>query len=73
MIIKVKVKPGAKEEKIEKIGDNEYHVSVKEPAEDGKANRRLINLLSKELGVGWKSIKIKNPASRNKIIEIKEK
>ena len=71
MILKVKVSPNSKEEKIEKIGENEYIVSVKEPAEDNRANIRLINLLSKELGASHKSIKIKNPTSRDKIIEVK--
>jgi uncharacterized protein YggU (UPF0235/DUF167 family) len=70
MIIKAKVKPNSKEEKIEKIGKNEYEINVKEPAEDNKANIRVINLLSKELNTSHKNIKIKNPASRYKIIEI---
>jgi len=70
MIIKAKVKPNSKEEKIEKISENEYVISVKEPAENNKANIRLINLLSKELNVSYKCIKIKNPTSRDKIIEI---
>ncbi len=70
MILKVKVKPGSREEKIKKTGENEYFVSIKEPAKSNKANIRLINLLSKELNTGYKNIKIKNPASRKKIIEI---
>lgn len=72
MIIHVKVKPGMKEEKVEKVTGNEYVIWVKERAEDGKANKRLINLLSKELKVDWRMIKIKNPRSRNKIIEVKD-
>ncbi len=71
MIIKVKVKPNSKEEKIEKIGENEYKIEVKEPAEGNKANLRVINLLSKELGISYKNIKIKNPTSRDKVIEVK--
>ncbi|MCU0642581.1 MAG: DUF167 domain-containing protein [archaeon] len=71
MILKVKVKPNSREEKIEKIGENDYRISVKEPAEDNKANIRVINLLSKEIGTGHKNIKIKNPTSRDKIIEVK--
>ncbi len=70
MMIKVKVKPNSKEEKVEKISENSYLINIKEPAEDNKANIRVINLLSKELGIGYKSIKIKNPNSRNKIVEI---
>ena len=70
MIINVKVKPNSKEEKIEKISENEYAVCIKEPAEDNKANIRLINLLSKQIGVSYKDIRIKNPKSRDKLIEI---
>lgn len=70
MILKVKVKPNSKEEKIERISENEYIICVKERAENNKANTRVINLLSKELNVPYKNIKIKNPTSREKIIEI---
>lgn len=72
MILKVKVKPGSKAEKIEKISENEYVILLKERAEDGKANQRLINILAKEFDVDFRRIKIKNPKSRNKIIEIKK-
>lgn len=71
MKIFVKVKPGAKEDKVEKINDNGYFVSVKEKAQDGKANARLINILAKEFGVSFRSVVIKNPTSRKKIIDIK--
>lgn len=71
MIIKVKVKPNSKEEKIEKTGENEYKIDVKEPAEDNKANIRVVNLLSKTLNTSYKNIKVKNPTSRDKIIEVK--
>ena len=61
-----------KEESIEKIAEDKYLISLKERAEDGKANKRLINLLAKKLGVNFRAIKIKNPKSRDKIIEVKE-
>ena len=70
MIIKVKVKPNSKEEKVEKISDDSYILSVKEPAEDNKANIRVINLLSKEFDISFNKIKIKNPTSTEKIVEI---
>jgi len=73
MNIFVSVKPGSKEEKIEKISNTEYKISIKEPAEKGRANARLINIISKELGVSFKNIKIKNPTSKKKIIEIYNK
>lgn len=69
MIIKVNVKPNSRENKIEKIGE-EYKVFLKAPARDGKANVALIKLLAKEFEVGWKYIKIKNPTSKRKIVEV---
>lgn len=70
MIIHVKVRPNSKEEKIEKIAEGKYAVSVKEPAEDNKANMRIVNILSKEFKVDFRKIRIKNPASREKIMEV---
>ena len=70
MKIKVKVKPGAKKEDLVKVSGNEFVVYLKERVEDGKANARLRNLLAKEFGVNAKQIIIKNPKSREKIIEV---
>ena len=70
MIIYVNVKPNSKDEKIEKISNDEYNISVKERAEDGKANKRIINILSKEFGINFRNIFIKNPTSRKKMVEI---
>jgi len=72
MIIHVKAKPNSSEEKVEKISNNEYEINVKEKAEQGKANNRIINILSKKFNVSAKNIKIKNPASRKKIVEIEQ-
>lgn len=72
MIIKVKAKPNSREECIEKLSDSEYLISVKQPAEDGKANTRIINLLAKELGISYRKMKIKNPKSRDKLIYISD-
>ncbi|MEK6915123.1 MAG: DUF167 domain-containing protein [Nanoarchaeota archaeon] len=71
MIIKVKVKPNASNNKIEKLSENNYYISTTEKAESGKANTSIIKLLSKEFNTNYKNIKIKNPTSRNKIISIK--
>lgn len=71
MIIFVKVRPGSKKEKIEKISEGEYVVSVKEPAENNRANKKVVNLLAKEFGVSFQKVKIKNPTSRRKIVEIR--
>ena len=70
MIINIKVKPNSGESKIEKISDNEYVAFVMEKAEDNKANKELINLLAREFNVSYRKIKIKNPKSRKKMVEI---
>lgn len=72
MIIYVNAKPGAKEEKIEVVSENEFNIWIKERSEDNKANVRVINILAKILGVNAKSITIKTPKSRRKVIEVIE-
>ncbi|PJA37619.1 hypothetical protein CO181_02780, partial [candidate division WWE3 bacterium CG_4_9_14_3_um_filter_43_9] len=46
MKIFVKAKPRAKNEKIEKIGEDCFKVSVKEPPEEGKANQAIVKALA---------------------------
>jgi len=70
MIFKVRVKPGAKEERVEKISENDYRIAVKERPEKGKANERVLKILSKELRIDVWKIKIKNPSGRKKIIKV---
>lgn len=71
MKIFVKAKPGSKEEKVEKIDESHYVVSVKEPPEKGKANAALRNALAVYFKTGTASVKIVSGfSSRNKIIEI---
>jgi len=68
MRIKVKVRPGSNEQKIEKK-EEDYVVNVKSKAEDNKANIELIKLLKKYFK---KDIMIvKGYKSRDKIIEVK--
>jgi uncharacterized protein (TIGR00251 family) len=72
MILNVKVKPNSSKQEIENFGDNRYLIYLKSAPENNKANIELINLLSKELGVPSKSIKIKfGQTSDKKIIEIR--
>lgn len=70
MIINVKTIPNANQSSIEKISDERYKIYVKSPPKNKKANIDLANLLAKYFNVPAKSIKIKNPASRKKIVEI---
>ena len=70
MKIKIKVIPGAK--KAEVIKEKSFlKVKVNAPAQKGKANKRLTEILSKYFNVSKSDIKIiKGEKSKNKIIEI---
>ena len=71
MKINVKAKPSAREEKVEKIDEQNYVVSVKEPPEKGKANEAIRNALAVYFKTGSSRVKIVSGySSRNKIIEI---
>ena len=71
MKIFVKAKPSSREEKVEKIDENNYVVSVTEPPEKGKANDAIRNALAVYFKTGSSQVKIVSGySSRNKIIEI---
>ena len=73
MKIFIKAKPNSKQEKVEKIDENNYVVWVKEPPEKGKANNAIKNALAVYFKTGSSCIKIvSGHTSRNKIIEIVE-
>ena len=73
MKIFVKAKPSSREDKIEKIDDFNYVVSVKEPPIKGKANEAIRNALAVYFKTGSSSVKIiSGYTSRNKIINIIE-
>ena len=67
------VKPNAKSATITKLSDTEYRVSVHAPAEDGKANRAVIELLAEYFCVPKSAIKIvRGQFARKKWVEIGE-
>lgn len=71
MKIFVKAKPNSREEKVQKIDDNNFIVSVKEPPEKGKANLAIKNALAVYFKTGTSNVQIVSGfSSRNKIIEI---
>jgi uncharacterized protein (TIGR00251 family) len=71
MKIFVKAKPNSREEKVQKIDDNNFVVSVKEPPEKGKANEAIRNALAVYFKIGSSRVKIVSGySSRNKTIEI---
>ena len=67
----IKAKPNSKEEKVEKIDEQNYIVYVKEPPVRGKANNAIRNALAVYFKTGTSCVKIvSGHTSRNKIIEI---
>ncbi len=71
MKISVKAKPSAREEKIVKLSDDSFEVSVKEPPIQGRANRAILNALAKYFNAPLFKIRIvSGHTSRQKIIEI---
>lgn len=71
MKINVKAKPNSREEKVDKIDENNYMVSVKEMPEKGKANEAIRNALAVYFKIASSRVKIiSGYSSRNKIIEI---
>jgi uncharacterized protein (TIGR00251 family) len=72
MRINVKTIPNSKKYQVEKISDDYFKVRVDAKAENGRANKRLVEILSEYFKVQKSSIVIaKGLKSRNKIIEIK--
>lgn len=71
MNITVHAKPGAREERVEKIGETEYRVSVKEPPVQGKANAAIVKALAEFFGVSQSNVSIISGwTSRVKTIKI---
>jgi hypothetical protein len=71
MKIFVKAKPSSKEERVEKVDDENYIVSVKEPPVKGLANQAIIRSLAEYFKMSQSKISIVSGyTSRNKIIEI---
>lgn len=70
MKITVKVKPNSRENSIKMLENGHFEVKVSVPPEKGKANERVIELLSKELKISKSRITlIKGETSREKLFE----
>lgn len=72
MIINVKAKLYSREAKLMRVDDGEYLAHLTKIPDKGKANDELVGLIAKEFKVGRNKIKIKNPASRKKIVEVED-
>jgi len=70
MKITIRVKPGAKQDFLERMSDGTFVVKVRAKAEDGKANEAVRELIADEFKISKSRIKILSPRSRIKIVEI---
>ena len=69
--IAVRVSPRAKQEYVTRLADGNYRVAVHAPAQDGKANRALIEILALHFSVPKSAIRIlRGQRGRQKLIEI---
>jgi uncharacterized protein (TIGR00251 family) len=65
------VRPRAKHEIVTRLSDGNYRVTVRAPAQDGKANLALIELLAQHFCVRKSAIRIvRGQSARQKLIEI---
>jgi uncharacterized protein (TIGR00251 family) len=70
-LFQIKLIPKSSANKIEQINDDSFKVYVTAVPESGKANKAMINLLSKHFKIPKTSIEIiKGHTSRNKIIQM---
>ena len=73
MLVQVRVTTNGKTSSVTETGENALEVRVDEKAVDGRANKRLLKILSEHYNVPRSSITILRGAkSRDKIVEIRE-
>ena len=68
MKLYINIKPHAREDKVEKISENVYHISVKAPPVEGKANEAMIRLVAKYLDISQSSITLLSGHTRRQKI-----
>jgi hypothetical protein len=69
--LEVKVTPGAARSEITGVLEGVLQVKIAAPPVHGKANRELIEFLSRELGVGRSAVSVvKGQASRHKLVAV---
>jgi len=65
------VTPNAKEATVVKVGEADFEVRVDEPAVGGRANKRLLEILSEHFRVPKSRISVVRGArSRDKVLEV---
>lgn len=71
MFLSIKTIPNSKKLSIEKLSETSYRIKLNAPSKKGKANEKLIEVLSKYFNVPKSSVTIATGnKSRNKTVEI---
>jgi uncharacterized protein (TIGR00251 family) len=72
MFLSIKIIPNSKKLEIEKLNETSYRIKLNAPPRKGKANEKLIEVLSKYFNVPKSSVAIATGSKhRNKIVEIR--
>ncbi len=73
MTLQVMVKPNARKEELTQVDKDYYQIKVNVPPEGGQANKRVIELLAKHLGLAKSKLEIiRGHKSRQKVIRVNE-
>jgi len=71
MLIRVYVTPNAREARVVKVRNDYFEVRVDEVAVDGRANKRLLEILAEHFKVQKSRISIlKGSNTRNKLVQV---
>lgn len=71
MVLNIKVITNSRQNRVEKINDDNFKVYVSQKPEKGKANEKVLELLAKYLDTAKNRFKIrKGEKNKNKTIEI---
>jgi uncharacterized protein (TIGR00251 family) len=71
--LRVKVKPGSREDELSQLADGSWIARVKAPPVDGKANAAVIILVAKHFGLRKTQVHIKSGASsRLKLVALED-
>ena len=69
--ISITVKPNATRVRVEKIAESDFRVAVRAPAQNGAANRAVIEALAEFLAVPKSTLRIiRGQSARKKLVQI---
>lgn len=60
MYIKARIRAGAKKESFVATSSDRFEISVKEPAEENRANKRVIELVARHFQIPTAKVRIKS-------------